>query len=224
MKVRSLIKITEGKDRGIHLTFFRPTLSIPYAAEDKDHAIEVARNFCSDTIDREGRPWIDFWKKDGGDISCPEGFVKLPIDLWCCKFTDDPCNLQAKINVNNEAGFNAGCHAEENRKKVIFSTVKNEKYDGFHHIPGRYLCVACERNGGKKESFFYHYPWEFAELDVAIGRSYQETRRILAAMDLPSNYVSCPICASCCHAEALKISPDLEEQLKVLEFNVSFRS
>lgn len=69
MKVRSLIKIIESVDGGVHLTFFRPSLSLPYAARDKEHAIEVARRFCLETIDREGRPWVEFWKGGGVGVT-----------------------------------------------------------------------------------------------------------------------------------------------------------
>ena len=178
MKVRSLVKVIKGLDGGIHLTFFRPTFSLPYAAPNMDYAIEVARKICSDTIDFEGRPWIDYWKGSNGNINCPEGAVKLPIDMWHCKLTGEVCYLQANIKIDDKQGFLNGCHAESDRKEKIFSTIENEKYDGFHHVPGRRLCVACEHKGGKKESFYYHYHWEFAELDTAIGHSYEETKRL----------------------------------------------
>ena len=224
MKVRSLVKIIESEDGGIHLTFFRPSLSLPYAARNKDHAIEVARRFCLETIDRDGRPWIEFWKGRGEGVTCPEGFVKLPIDLWCCKLTGEPCSLQASVNPEDEAGFRHGCHADSDKQDKILKTIRAGKYDGFHHVPGRYLCVACEEKGEKKESFNYHFPWEFAELDVAIGQTYEETLVSLVKNGKPRNYVMCPLCASCCYEEAIRFDSGLGEQLKVLEFDAYFRS
>ncbi len=226
MKVKSLVKIIKVSNGGIHITFFRPTFSLPYAAKNMEHATEVAHKLCSDNIDYEGRPWINSWskEKDNKKINCPEGYIKLPIDLWCCKLSKEMCSLQANIPLDNKDQFLDGCHANEQRKEDIFNTVSNGKYDGFHHVPGRYLCVACENKKKKTNSFSYHYPWEFAELDIALGKSYEETRVILTKKSLPSTYVSCPLCASCCNEIATKIDPSLTAQLKVLEFDVNFRA
>lgn len=224
MKVRSLIKIIEGIDGGIHLTFFRPSLSLLYAARDKDHAIEVARRFCLETIEIQGCPWVEFWKGREENVNCPEGFVKLPLDMWCCKITGEACSLQASINPEDESGFRRGCHADSDKQDKILKTIRTGKYDGFHHVPGRSLCVACEEKKGKKESFYYHYPWEFAELDVAIGETYEEAIRLLSRSGVSQSYVMCPLCASCCYEEAIRLNPDLDGQLKVLEFDAYFRS
>ncbi|MEH6577699.1 MAG: hypothetical protein V7731_11550 [Amphritea sp.] len=117
MKLKSLVKVIEGIDGGIHLSFFRPSFSLPYAAKNVDHAIEVARKICTDTIDVEGRPWIDYWKGSEGNINCPEGAIKLPIDMWCCKLTGEICSLQANIRINDKQTFLNGCHAQDSRKE-----------------------------------------------------------------------------------------------------------
>lgn len=83
MKIRSLIKVIESVDGGIHLTFFRPSLSLRYAARDKEHAIEVARRFCLETIDREGRPWIEFWKGGGRVVTLTAQKVLSNYPLIC---------------------------------------------------------------------------------------------------------------------------------------------
>lgn len=224
MKVKSLAKIVRGRDGGVHLSFFRPTLSLPYAARDAEHAKEVAQQFCRDTAFREGKPWIAYWSSQGNNVNCPEGWIKLPIDLWCCKISKQPCLLQANISLDDEESFLNGCHAPDDKKKAILKTVQSGRYEGFHHVPGRYLCVACEAKGGKKETFFYHYPWEFAELDLALGESYEATRRNLVKGGWPTAFVSCPICAPCCYELATTMQPDLERVLILLEFDIDFRA
>ncbi|WP_305947136.1 hypothetical protein [Vreelandella aquamarina] len=169
---------------------------------------------------------LSFGKAGGGRryVNCPEGFVKLPIDIWCCKLTGEACSIQASVNPEDEPGFRHGCHADSDKQDKILKTIRTGKYDGFHHVPGRSLCIACEEKGGKKESFYYHFPWEFAELDVAIGQTYEETIGLLAKNGISLSYVMCPLCASCCYEEAVRFDPGLHGQLKVLEFDAYFRS
>jgi hypothetical protein len=224
VKVKSLAKIVKGHDDGVHLSFFRPTLSLPYAAKNIEHAREVAETFCRDTALREGKPWVAYWSGQGDSVNCPEGYIKLPIDLWCCKISSQICQLQANISLDDKESFLKGCHAPNNKKDAILKTVLSGRYEGFHHVPGRYLCVACEAKGGKKGTFFYHYPWEFAELDLALGETYENTHRNLITRGWPTTFVSCPVCASCCYELATTIQPGLEKTLVLFEFDIDFRA
>lgn len=110
MKVRSLVKITTSHDGGTHLTFFRPALSLPYAARDRRHALEVARKFCSDVAAREGQDLAAGWSGPGGVTNCPEGAVALPADVWVCKLSGKMCTLQASIAPDHERNFFDKCH------------------------------------------------------------------------------------------------------------------
>jgi hypothetical protein len=224
VKVKSLAKIVNGPDGGVHLSFFRPTLSLIYAARNEEHAREVAEKFCRDTALREGRPWVAYWSGEGDNINCPEGAIKLPIDLWCCKLSGEVCQLQANISLSDEASFLKGCEASDRKKEEILRTVRSGRYDGFHHVPGRYLCVSCEAKGGKKESFFYHYPWELAELDLALGESFEATHEDLIRRGWPTTLVACPLCASCCYELATTLKPELRASLVLIELDVDLRA
>ncbi|WP_033535550.1 hypothetical protein [Bordetella trematum] len=223
MKTQALVKIISAKDGGTHLTFFRPCFSLLYAARDRHHAVEIAEQFCRDYANDQGRDWVAFWANPDGSVNCPEGAIQLPSDVWVCKLSGNLCELQAAVSTDDESSFFETCHAPPAKKAEIFKTVQSEKYLGFHHIPGRNLCVACEAKGGKKESFFYHYPWEFAELDVALHSTYEATLQHLESNGIPPNRVMCPLCASCCRELAFQLDSSLAEDLVVLRLDVDLR-
>ncbi|EJG1014306.1 hypothetical protein OMR72_004614 [Vibrio parahaemolyticus] len=219
MKSKSLIKVIQHHDGGFHLTFFRPTFSLFYAGMNYEHTISVARRFLEDQIRYEAIPYIDSWSSQGKKVNCPEGCISLPADIWSCKLTDSMCSLQSSIDLDDKDEFIELCHAPKLKKEQIWNTVEQGKYKGFHHVPGRSLCICCEFKGKKKESFKYHYPWEFAELDVAILSSYEDTYRELQEREIPVNYVLSPICSECCYELAVKLRPDLKNSLQVIEIN-----
>jgi ferredoxin len=223
VKVQALVKITSSSDGGTHLTFFRPGLSLPYAARDREHAIEVAQKFCSDFAHAQGKEWVAFWSSPDGQVNCPEGAIELPSDVWVCKLSGKMCELQAAVSIKNKAEFFGKCHAAPPQKEAIFKLVESGKYRGFHHVPGRNICVACEAKGRKKESFFYHYPWEFAELDAALHWSYEEALHLISAAKIPVNRVMCPLCASCCRELAIQLNPELAHDLVVVRVEVDLR-
>jgi hypothetical protein len=224
VKVRSLAKIQRDQSGATRVTLFRPCYSLIRVFDQTQEALDSARLECAKHIESEGRQWVEFWKKPDERVNCPEGFIKLPGDIWCCKLTGQICMLQSSIDPNDMENFTAGCHlADAHKKAQVFNAVSTGKYDGFHHVPGRYLCVACEEAGEKKESFWYHYPWEFAELDVALGLSYEQCLALLTILSLPRVYVSCPLCAECCKRIATDLRPDFESSLQLFEFDVGFR-
>lgn len=222
MKTRSLVKLVTADSGAIHLTFFRPAFSLPWAAPSLDYAINVAKEICLKTIEIEGKPWVQHWSSPDGQPNCPEGAIELPSDIWMCKLSGKICIIQATVSVDRKKFFE-GCHAPRKKKEQIHDLVSNGKYLGFHHVPGRYLCVGCESKGGKKESYFYHYPWEFAELDVALLMSHEELYALLMERNYSHIYVTCPICASCCKEMAERIDPLAARGLHVLEFEVNMR-
>ncbi|EIV8497295.1 hypothetical protein ABMY21_20980 [Vibrio vulnificus] len=219
MKSKSLVKIIEHHDGGFHLTLFRPTFSLFYAGMSHEHTLAVATRFLNDQIQYQAIPHIESWSSQGDRINCPEGCVSLPADIWKCKLTDSICILQSSINLNDKDDFLELCHAQDARKEQIWNTVEKGKYKGFHHVPGRQLCICCEFKDKKKESFRYHYPWEFAELDVAICSTYEDTYRELEQQNIPVNYVLSPVCAECCYELAVKLRPELKSSLQVIETN-----
>lgn len=221
MKTKALVRILNPRDGVFHLTFFRPGFSLPYAAQSQEHALNVARNVCLKTIDQEGKPWVEYWCSPGGEPNCPEGAIELPSDTWMCKLSKKMCPIQAAVKSEKEE-FLKGCTAPDKKKEQIFDIVSNGRYLGFHHITGRHLCVSCEKKGGKKESFYYHYPWEFAELDSAMQISYDELREVLVRRKKPINYVL-PLCASCCKEMASILAPSASHELHILEFEVNIR-
>ncbi len=219
MKSKSLVKIIEHNDGGFHLTFFRPLLSLFYAGMSREHSLAVATRFIGDVIKYEATPYVDFWSSNEEQTNCPEGCISLPADIWKCKLTNEVCALQSSIDKCNKMNFIELCHAPELKKEQIWETIKDGKYQGFHHVPGRNLCICCDIKDKKKESFKYHYPWEFAELDVAICSTYENTYKELERNNLPIHYVMSPLCAECCYELAVKLHPELKNSLSVIELN-----
>jgi hypothetical protein len=224
VKVKSLVKIISHVDGGFHLTFFRPIFSLFYAAMNKDHALAVANRFVLEQLQFSGKDWIQSSSKNENRINCPEGCIKLPEDIWCCKLSDTICDLQANIEFDNTDNFLKKCSANEQKKLQILKAVESGKYDGFHHVPDRLLCVSCADKKSKKESFKYHYPWEFAEIDVSICSSYEETLAEFQNSGIPERYVNSPICSQCCYELAVKIRPELKDSFHVIESNFNPRS
>lgn len=224
MKVKSLVKIITHVDGGFHLTFFNPPFSLFYAAMNKEHALAVANRFVSDQLRVMGKDWIASWSKKDNSINCPEGCINLPEDVWNCKLSGNVCDLQANIELDNTKNFLEKCTANEHKKLQILNTIETGKYDGFHHVPGRLLCISCKDKKNKKESFKYHYPWEFAELNVSICSSYEETLTELKDLGISELNASSPICSQCCYDLATRIHPDLKSSLQIIESNFNPRS
>ncbi|WP_415776213.1 hypothetical protein ACMYQ1_08950 [Shewanella oncorhynchi] len=224
MKVKSLVKVISHYDGGFHLTFFRPTFSIFYAAMNHKHSLEVAKRFISEQLAMVGKAWIQSHSKKNNWINCPEGCIKLPEDTWYCKLSNDICKLQACIKLDHTDDFFENCNATEEKKTQILKTVKLGNYDGFHHVTARQLCVSCADKKEIKEYFKYHYPWEFAEIDVAICGSYNDVMIELYKTDIPQRYIRSPLCAQCCYDLAIKLRPELKDSLYVIESNFHYRS
>lgn len=189
-------------------------------------AITELRAAVEGFIAVEGRSWLEQWKH-GGDPripNCPEGAVDLPIDLWTCKLEKKTCPIQAQVFLDDPDTFFRQCLAPSDRRQEIFDTVAAGKYDGFHHIPGRYLCVACQHDG-KAEAFQYHYPWELTSVEAyypfELKRDWPRLHRQLRGKGWSVSEVSNALCAAHCTELAEKLDPATAAELRVLEFEVS---
>ena len=215
-----LVRIEHPEPHINQLFFFRPTHQLlPAHLPNLDDLEFVATTLLTEVLDPFVQRTIDFWSTGGTDdeIQCPEGYIELPADIWMCKLNKQICFLQCAVQLNNQSNFFQKCHAPIERKVNIFKTIENGKYKGFHHMPGRYLCAACEDKAVKKRYSFYHYQWEFAELDFAIGKSYEATEKLLTKIGLPTFYVSVPICSNCCFEFAEKYLPEQTSNLKLIK-------
>lgn len=206
-----------------------------YKAEDifcsasglsETEAIERLRAKVENFIAGEGKAWIEQWKHAGDSRTpnCPEGAVRLPIDLWVCKLKDEVCPIQAQVFLDDPETFFRHCLATRDRAQEIFDTVAGRKYDGFHHIPGRYLCVACQHDG-IAEAFQYHYPWELTSVEAyypfEIKRDLPRLHKQLKSKGWGTAEISNALCAAHSKQLAEKLDPTIAAELKVLEFEVS---
>lgn len=187
-------------------------------------AVDELRSEVQTAVALQARAWIDQHKEAGPDIlNCPEGAIKLPIDLWVCKLTNDVCPIQAQVFLKDQNSFLQGCLAPQDRKEQIFDSAVRGTYDGFHHVTGRFLCVSCEREG-KKMSFQYHYPWELTHLDAYqsfdFERDWLEIRARLKDKHFGLTLVSTALCPTHCCELAQQIHPALAAQMMVIDFEL----
>jgi hypothetical protein len=168
VKSQALIRITEGKG-AFHLTYFAVDLSQPNLAATREETLAWALEVSRRESEGQARRVIGIFAKEADDVRCPEGFVDLPLDAWSCKLSKQPCRLQAFIPMNDRATFAAGCHASSEKQEQIITAINEGKYAGFHHVPGRYLCVGCEEQKHGATAYCYHFHWEMARLDSALG-------------------------------------------------------
>lgn len=183
--------------------------------------LTVLRCKVEDYLATYGAAWLQSWQssESSGITNCPEGAIKLPIDLWACKLVRQTCPIQAQVFMSDRERFFAGCLAPKERKQEIFETIASGKCAGFHHIPGRYLCARCEEAGGKPYAHF-HYPWELASLEDFAP--FEPMRDILAVLraGLSRAAVLHPLCTKHAVEVAQVLYPDVAAQLHVLEFNI----
>lgn len=205
MKVKLLAQITyDGVE--YHVTSkAEPRLVI--LDKDKEKGIDRLTEYFGKHLEKTLGKWIQFWKNQGTEhlCNCPQGYIELPIDLWKCKIDNSICNLQAQVDITDRDTFFSKCAAGEEQKNGIFSAITEGKYDGFHHVPGRNLCVMCEANPKTKGSYQYHYEIEMQFIEEIVGNSEDEIQRIVARSSYPSNIKYCAICTDC----ALKVINDL---------------
>lgn len=185
-------------------------------------ALQELRAKVDDVLAVEGKAWFHQWRGSPGAPNCPEGAIKLPIDLWICKLVNQTCPIQAQVFLDEPERFFSGCLAPPQRQRQIFDTVAKGEYDGFHHVPGRYLCVCCEHDGKRTAS--YHYPWEVAAIEAyspfVLERDWPGVRSKLKDRGLGLSVVSTALCAAHCKELAEIIDPERAVHLRVLALTV----
>ena len=189
--------------------------------ESEDDLLTVLHRNVENYLATYGAAWLQSWQYSESlkIVNCPEGAVKLPIDLWVCKLVQQTCPIQAQVFMNDREGFFAGCLAPDAKKQEIFETIANGQYAGFHHILGRYLCARCEEAGGK-QYFNFHYPWELASLeDFAPFEPMRDMLAVLRA-GISRTAVLHPLCAKHAVEVAQLLYPDVAVQLCILEFDI----
>ena len=132
------------------------SVKIRVESNSKGDALVKIKEELKRFLTYEANDYLSEWKGNHSIVNCPEGKILLPIDVWKCKLNEETCPTQAQVFLNQEDEFRTKCSADEKKKEQILNLIKENKYDGFHHIPGRLKCVLCKG----KEYFKYHYPWE----------------------------------------------------------------
>jgi hypothetical protein len=190
------------------------------AATTEDETIAALRHGIEEYLVTCAAPWLEKNQHAGSaDIpNCPEGKVKLPIDLWVCKVVRQTCPIQAQVFLGDPEQFFAGCIAPEKRKKEIFDTVASGKYKGFHHIRGKFLCVCCEDQRGSETHFTYHYPWELASIEHFAPFEAKRDMANVVRAGISQAAVTHPICARHALEVTQVLYPDIAPSLRILDF------
>jgi hypothetical protein len=187
-------------------------------------ALQRLRAKVERALATHGRAWLQQWSGSPNAPSCPEGAIKLPIDLWVCKVVNQTCPLQAQVFLDEPDRFFQHCLAPPERKRHIFETVSNGEYGGFHHVAGRYLCVSCEQEG-KKISFRYHYPWELTCVEAycpfVVERDWPKVRSKMKAKGWGLSNLTTALCAMHCKSLAQELDPAIAARLHVLDFDIT---
>ena len=130
-------------------------------------------------------------------INCPKLKIILPIDSFYCKVDNNICMLGRDVEKTNKNYFIKNCRITA-QKEGIWNAIETQKYKGFHHLIGRYLCPYCEhKNENKNEiKFNYHYPWEFFKLyqEIKIDR---DMKIKMIKNKIPSFIFYSALCADC---------------------------
>lgn len=179
--------------------------------------MELLKSRLHDFLNKHGKEWVNQFRGDSTGnrkVTCPEGFVKVPIDSWHCKFDDGLCNLQACIDLSDKNNFLTYCRAK--RKENIYKAVEQQVYTGFHHIPGRFLCPSCDHfKKDSQQNFKYHYPWELYPLWECVQFDTPMVNIQLDRKDIPLSVKYCKVCAPCFLKTVSILSPQ-----KALDFIV----
>jgi hypothetical protein len=217
MKVKFLVQHIEVEDSlaisclslGIFLSGF----------VSKNEATTKIRNVLQKYLDTAGTEYIKSFMVSTASVNCPEGYVKLPVDLWYCKVSNTLCNLQAQLLINDEASFLSKCSAPPRKKTEILKAVKGGQYQGFHHVPGRYLCPTCKSDGPYK----YHYPFELTHMDQLFGvgdkKEFKQLHLEAHRLGLPSSAIACALCPACGLHIVRELDKEIADQLEIIEMD-----
>jgi len=223
VKAKILTRVHRQRDEWIAEAFQRDAAYCTVRASCEVKAIEQLKTEVRQALATQGRGWLDHWRGNALTPNCPEGTIKLPIDLWYCKLVHKACPTQAQVLLDEPERFFHYCLATEERKHQIFDTVATGKYNGFHHVPGRYLCVMCEQKRGNS-NFSYHYPWELTCLEAYYPISpsdWPTIRSKLRKHGITLSAASSALCATHAVRLAALFDPNLGAELSVLEFELT---
>jgi hypothetical protein len=220
MKSRFLVQ--KFHQEGKHV-FNCTMLSRNIVGDSEQECLRLLHEELENFLRTKGRQWVDQFKGDrhGNEdalVNCPDGYVLLPIDTWCCKHDKEVCGLA--VDISNEERFLAHCRSE--KKAGILRAVQSKKYDGFHHVLGRYLCPLCDKNLAEREqNFKYHYPWELYPLWDCVNFETEEAFWVFKNSGWPSSISFSKLCANCFMLAIDKFLPGdpLAKSLFVVELN-----
>jgi len=159
------------------------------------------------------RLWEPCYTQDMVFINCPEGMIKLPIDLWYCKIVDEACPLQSSIDTEDWPKFHSHCLAPKKRQDEIQLAITSGKYSGFHHMPGRYLCPTCRSSRKGHWERAYHYPWDLRPLLAFVPFDEETLRLEIIRRGIPSSSQFSHLCRNCIDDILGKLGlPSVEDQ------------
>lgn len=194
------------------------------AATSAAEALDALRGEVRAALAAGVKAWIQQWSGGPNRPNCPEATIRLPIDLWVCKLFDEVCPTQGQVLLDTPDEFVAHCLADSGRKEQILNVVTNGDYAGFHHIPGRYLCVRCEQEG-RKASFQHHYPWELTDIErcssFEVERDWPRVISRLRKKEMHLSNVTTPLCAAHCIELLKEVEPEIAGQFQILALDVT---
>jgi len=215
MKVKFLIHVArDNKQLWIARCLAISKVSGAYCL--REEATEDLRKQLILFNETQAKKYLSGWKGTTETINCPEGFVTLPVDFWKCKINRELCSIQCQVYIKDKEKFLAGCRVPKEKKEEIFNTVKNLKYEGFHHILGRYLCSLCSG----KEYERYHYPWELTSLDKFFDLGCTEFRKTFLRANIGLAAYGSALCSRHIKEVVSKIDLNLEKEVEILGLNI----
>src|SRR5436309_9201780 len=113
MKTRILAKVCEQNGSWVASAFLEESECCRVVASSEGDSEAALKHKLTSMLGTVAAAWLEQWQH-GGDPdapNCPEGAVKLPIDLWVCKLFDTPCPLQAQVLLQEPERFHALCLA-----------------------------------------------------------------------------------------------------------------
>jgi len=218
MKMSILVHITHKGKKFIAQTCWLTDLCGPNlvaTAESRDEVISKMYQAISEFIESFGRQYIKHWSASKEGVNCPQAYIVLPADLWYCKNTKESCPLQAWIDLTNPEKFFEKCLlSDEKQKEGIQRAITEGKYNGFHHVPGRYRCCLCNE---PRVYFNYHYPWELTLLSYHcdIESIWNKRAKELVFKNFPRAARYAALCSNC----FLRVSEFLPE-IDVSEYEI----
>ena len=166
-------------------------------ADTEESCTEQLKGEINEFLKTHGKDWVNKFKYIGTDsrnINCPDSFVRLPVDSWRCKHDNEICSLL--IDPNDKEAFLSNCRAD--KKDGIFAAIEQKVYDGFHHVPGRYLCSYCDHTmKHSQQNYKYHYPWELYPLWEYVKFDDLSIFKEMCDKNMPLGIRSSKVCAPC---------------------------